>query len=78
MLTTFVPTECAGRPGHRFQRWYPEFLVVLPLAFAVPDGLPSVPAIVVAQTLLELLSELGLRSLHRPGSAQLKKVWLNS
>ena len=34
-------------------------LVVLPLAFAVPDGLPLVPAIVVTQTLIELLSELG-------------------
>lgn len=34
-------------------------LVVLPLAFAVPDGLPLVPAVVVTQTLIELLSELG-------------------
>jgi arsenite transporter len=34
-------------------------LIMLPLAFAVPDGLPLVPVIVIAQTLIELLSELG-------------------
>lgn len=46
-------------------------LVVLPLAFAVPDGLPLVPAIVVTQTLLELLSELGyVRLIARLGQSQ--------
>lgn len=46
-------------------------LVVLPLAFAVPDGLPLVPAIVVTQTLLELLSELGyIRLIARLGQSQ--------
>lgn len=34
-------------------------LVVLPLAFAVPNAMPLLPAIVVAQTLVELLCELG-------------------
>lgn len=33
-------------------------LVVLPLALAVEDALPVLPAIIVAQTLVELLSEL--------------------
>jgi ACR3 family arsenite transporter len=46
-------------------------LVVLPLAFAVPDGLPLVPAIVVTQTLIELLSELGyVRFIARLGRPQ--------
>ena len=33
-------------------------LVILPLAFAVPNGMPLVPAVVVTQTMIELLSEL--------------------
>lgn len=33
-------------------------LVVLPLAFAVPGGVPLLPAIIVTQTLVELVSEL--------------------
>ncbi len=33
-------------------------LVVLPLALAVPDAVPVLPAIIVAQTLVELVSEL--------------------
>ncbi len=33
-------------------------LVVLPLAFAVPGAVPVLPAIIVTQTLVELLSEL--------------------
>lgn len=33
-------------------------LVVLPLAFAVPNGLPLLPAVIVTQTLVELVSEL--------------------
>jgi ACR3 family arsenite transporter len=46
-------------------------LVVLQLAFAVPDGLPLVPAIVVTQTLIELLSELGyVRLIARLGRPQ--------
>ena len=46
-------------------------LVVLPLAFAVPDGLPLVPAVVVTQTLIELLSKLGyVRFIARLGRPQ--------
>ena len=33
-------------------------LVILPLAFAVPDAVPMLPAIIVTQTLVELVSEL--------------------
>ncbi|WP_200957532.1 arsenic resistance protein [Methylobacterium sp. Leaf94] len=33
-------------------------LVVLPLAFAVPGGVPLLPAVIVTQTLIELMSEL--------------------
>jgi arsenite transporter len=33
-------------------------LVVLPLAFAVPGGFPALPALIVTQTLVELLCEL--------------------
>jgi ACR3 family arsenite efflux pump ArsB len=33
-------------------------LVVLPLAFAVPGAVPLLPAVIVTQTLIELLSEL--------------------
>ncbi|MGA0594316.1 arsenic resistance protein [Enterovirga sp. CN4-39] len=33
-------------------------LVVLPLAFAVPGGVPLLPAVVVTQTLVELVSEM--------------------
>jgi ACR3 family arsenite efflux pump ArsB len=33
-------------------------LVILPLAFAVPGAMPVLPAIIVTQTLVELLSEL--------------------
>ncbi|GLK78113.1 hypothetical protein GCM10008171_33670 [Methylopila jiangsuensis] len=33
-------------------------LVVLPLAFAVPGGAPILPAVIVTQTIVELLSEL--------------------
>ena len=44
---------------------------MLPLAFAAPDGLPLVPAIVVTQTLIELLSELGyVRCIARLGHSR--------
>lgn len=33
-------------------------LVVLPLAFAVPGGVPLLPAVIVTQTIIELVSEL--------------------
>jgi ACR3 family arsenite efflux pump ArsB len=33
-------------------------LVILPLALSVPGAIPVIPAVIVAQTLVELLSEL--------------------
>jgi ACR3 family arsenite efflux pump ArsB len=33
-------------------------LVVLPLGLAIPGAVPLLPAVIVAQTLVELLSEL--------------------
>ncbi|MBW0150514.1 MAG: arsenic resistance protein [Phenylobacterium sp.] len=45
-------------------------LVVLPLALAVPDAVPVLPAIIVAQTLVELVSELVyVRAIPRLGKA---------
>ena len=44
-------------------------LVVLPLAFAVPGGIPLLPAVIVTQTLVELVSELiYIRVLPRLGA----------
>jgi ACR3 family arsenite efflux pump ArsB len=41
-------------------------LVVLPLAFAVPGAVPALPAIIVTQTLIELISELAyIRAIPR-------------
>lgn len=46
-------------------------LVVLPLALAVPDAVPVLPAIIVAQTLVELVSELiYIRVIPRLGKAR--------
>ncbi|BAV66703.1 arsenic resistance protein [Sphingobium cloacae] len=45
-------------------------LVVLPLALAVPGAVPLLPAIIVAQTLVELIAELVfIRTVSRLGSA---------
>lgn len=44
-------------------------LVVLPLAFAVPNAMPLLPAIIVTQTLVELVSEMiYIRVISRFGS----------
>ncbi|WBU65597.1 arsenic resistance protein [Paracoccus aerodenitrificans] len=46
-------------------------LVVLPLAFAVPGAVPILPAIIVTQTLVELISELiYMRLIPRLGAAE--------
>lgn len=46
-------------------------LVVLPLAFAVPGAIPVLPAIIVTQTLVELISELVyIRLLAKLGGAE--------
>ncbi len=46
-------------------------LVVLPLAFAIPGAVPVLPAVIVAQTLVELVSELlYVRFIGKLGPAQ--------
>lgn len=46
-------------------------LVVLPLAFAVPGAVPLLPAIIVTQTLVELISELiYMRLIPKLGSSE--------
>lgn len=41
-------------------------LVVLPLALSVPGAIPILPAVIVTQTLVELLSELVyVRLIHK-------------
>ena len=48
-------------------------LVVLPLAFAVPGGVPLLPAVIVTQTLIELMSELlYVRLIPRLGRPSIK------
>lgn len=50
-------------------------LVVLPLAFAVPNAMPLLPAIIVAQTLVELISELAyVRIISRLGGSKTASV----
>ncbi|WP_163271070.1 arsenic resistance protein [Chelativorans alearense] len=47
-----------GTPAVAFSAATRNSLVILPLAFAVPGGVPFVPAVVVTQTIIELVSEL--------------------
>ena len=50
-------------------------LVVLPLAFAVPGAVPLLPAVIVTQTLIELLSELAyVRLMPRLGTTAASPV----
>jgi ACR3 family arsenite efflux pump ArsB len=50
-------------------------LVVLPLAFAVPNAVPLLPAIIVAQTLVELISELVyMRVVPRLGDSRPRRI----
>lgn len=48
-------------------------LVVLPLAFAVPNAMPLLPAIIVTQTMIELVSELAYMQLIP--KLRLKESW---
>jgi ACR3 family arsenite transporter len=50
--------EVAARRAIAFSAATRNSLVVLPLAFAVPGAVPVLPAIIVTQTLVELVSEL--------------------
>jgi ACR3 family arsenite transporter len=71
MIALLFRLDAPGGRAVAFSAGTRNSLVVLPLAFAVPDGLPLVPAIVVTQTLIELLSELGyVRFIARLGRPQ--------
>ena len=71
MMARLFRLNAPGSRAVAFSAGTRNSLVVLPLAFAVPDGLPLVPAIVVAQTLIELLSELGyIRVIARLGGSR--------
>ncbi|MEC5318790.1 arsenic resistance protein [Brenneria populi subsp. brevivirga] len=50
--------ESAGGRAVAFSAGTRNSLVVLPLALAIPGAIPTLPAIIVTQTLVELLSEL--------------------
>jgi ACR3 family arsenite efflux pump ArsB len=50
--------EASGGRAVAFSTATRNSLVVLPLALAVPNAVPVLPAIIVAQTLVELVSEL--------------------
>lgn len=50
--------DAAGGRAVAFSAGTRNSLVVLPLAMAVPGALPVLPAIIVTQTLVELISEL--------------------
>lgn len=50
--------EAGGARAVAFSAATRNSLVILPLAFAVPGGVPLVPAVVVTQTMIELVSEL--------------------
>lgn len=59
----FIATKCGGldAPAGRavaFSAGTRNSLVVLPLAFAVPGAMPMLPAVIVAQTMVELVGEL--------------------
>jgi ACR3 family arsenite efflux pump ArsB len=60
---------CAGR-ALAFSAATRNSLVVLPLALAVPGAVPLLPAVIVAQTLVELIAELiYIRLIPRLGAA---------
>ena len=51
------------------------FLVVLPLAFAVPGAVPLLPAVIVAQTVVELVASLAyMRVMPRMGKTEVASV----
>lgn len=62
--------SAAGGRAIAFSAGTRNSLVVLPLALAVPGAVPILPAVIVTQTLVELLSELlYVRLIARLGSS---------
>lgn len=57
-ISRMFQLEVAASRAVAFSTGTRNSLVILPLAFAVPDAVPLLPAIIVTQTLVELVSEL--------------------
>lgn len=69
----FFRLEAAASRSVAFSSATRNSLVVLPLALAVPGAIPVVPAIIVTQTLIELVSELiYVRVMPKLGSGSLQ------
>ncbi len=58
MIARVFGAEAAAGRAVAFSAGTRNSLVVLPLALAVPGAIPVLPAVIVTQTLVELLSEL--------------------
>ncbi|TKT57434.1 arsenic resistance protein [Agrobacterium sp. LC34] len=58
VIARLVGVEVGGIRAVAFSAGTRNSLVVLPLAFAVPNAMPLLPAIIVTQTLVELVSEM--------------------
>lgn len=58
LVARAVGLDAGGTRAVAFSAATRNSLVILPLAFAVPGGVPLVPAVVVTQTMIELISKL--------------------
>ena len=58
LVSWSLRVDAAGARAVAFSAATRNSLVVLPLAFAVPGGVPLIPAVIVTQTIVELLCEL--------------------
>ncbi|TQN54810.1 arsenic resistance protein [Agrobacterium tumefaciens] len=58
VIARIARIEVGGARAVAFSAATRNSLVVLPLAFAVPNAMPLLPAIIVTQTLVELVSEM--------------------
>lgn len=71
MVARFFKLEAAAGRAVAFSASTRNSLVVLPLALAVPGPVPILPAVIVTQTLVELLSELVyVRTMPRLGQSR--------
>lgn len=55
LVSRMLKLNVASARAVSFSASYRNSLVILPLAFAIPDGTPLVPAVILTQTLTELL-----------------------
>lgn len=71
MVARFFKLEAAAGRAVAFSASTRNSLVVLPLALAVPGAVPILPAVIVTQTLVELLSEMVyVRTMPRLGQSR--------